>query len=574
MTQQNRAAEKYVLGAPAIQCESWAYRRPRLYYKAKLRPSILACLATLLFSSPLLFAADNPKTSLDLRMEGDTRATGGDSDITFRFRLSGTNDTSLIRYQHKLDDVQPDWQERSDVMRLVALFHDSKNKLLSMKEVTFKNTSAGWTGDAETSQLIPGSMIVEVPESATSVLATLTSAGPATALGTLAMGDLRVTGMNAEGIDSLLYQLAFTTNKAPGNVNDPLNASVGGINRSMAKVIHVKQAPADFALAILDTDMTSHADWQTSWIPIDPSKTKRVKLEWRISHSIGLANQSSVLYSKLTPGRYCFRIKPISALGEPVGNEQTYPFQIYMPFWEEPWFQGLALLAILSGVFGATRYYYRQRSRRIIERLEQQQAVERERMRIARDIHDDLGSTLAQISMLSQPLSSSASLDDAKQVLEQINSATVDMSVTMDEIVWTLNPTKDRLDHLLNYFDNFAQEFLRFSHISFRFECPTALPQTELSSTVRHNLFLAYKEALANAVKYSGCKELRVRYEAKDAGFTLSVIDDGCGFELDKISALGNGLCNMRQRLVDIGGQCRIESKPGKGTCVSFVFEE
>jgi signal transduction histidine kinase len=144
----------------------------------------------------------------------------------------------------------------------------------------------------------------------------------------------------------------------------------------------------------------------------------------------------------------------------------------------------------------------------------------------------------------------------------------------MDEIVWTLNPTKDRLDHLLNYFDNFAQEFLRFSQINFRFECPTALPQTELSSTVRHNLFLAYKEALANAVKYSGCKELRVRYEANGRGFTLSVMDDGCGFEANKTSALGNGLCNMRQRLADIGGECRIESKPGKGTCVNFVFKD
>jgi signal transduction histidine kinase len=544
MTQQTRILEKYVLGG----------------------------LTTLLLGSQLLFA-DNPKPTIDLRMEGDTRATGGDSDITFRFRLSGTHDASLIRYHYKLDGVQPDWQERSDVMRLVALFHDSKNKLLHMQEVTFKNTSAGWTGAAETSPMIPGSMVVDVPGSATSVLATLTSAGPASALGTLAMGDLRMTGINAEGIDALLYQLAFTTNKAPGNISEPLNASVGGINRSMAKVIPVNQAPADYALAILDNDKTSHADWQTSWIPIDPSKTKRVKLEWKISHSIGLANQSSILYPKLTPGRYCFRVKPISAFGEPFGDEQAHPFQIYLPFWEEAWFQGLALLAILSGVFGATRYYYRQRSRRIIERLEQQQAVERERMRIARDIHDDLGSTLAQISMLSQPLSSSANLDEAKQVLEQINSATVDMSVTMDEIVWTLNPTKDRLDHLLNYFDAFAQEFLRLSQINFRFECPTALPQTELSSTVRHNLFLAYKEALANAVKYSGCKELRVRYEANGRGFTLSVIDDGCGFELDKISALGNGLCNMRQRLADIGGECRIESTPGKGTQIIFIFE-
>jgi len=545
MTQQTRILEKYALGG----------------------------LTTLLLGSQLLFA-DNPEPTIDLRMEGDTRATGGDSDITFRFRLSGTHDASLIRYQYQLDGVQPDWQERADVMRLVALFHDSKTKLLRMQEVTFKNTSAGWTGDVETSPMIPGSMTLDVPDSAKSILVTLTSAGPAAALGVLAMGDLRVTGTDAEGINALLYQLEFTTNKVTGSNNEPLNASVGGINRSMAKVIPVNQAPADYALAILDNDKTSHADWQTTWIPIDPSKAKRVKLEWKISHSIGLANQASIIYPKLTPGRYCFRIKPLSALGEPLGDEQDYPFQIYMPFWEEPWFQGFALLAILSGVFGATRYYYRQRSRRIIERLEQQQAVERERMRIARDIHDDLGSTLAQISMLSQPLSTHANLDDAKQVLEQINSATVDMSVTMDEIVWTLNPTKDRLDHLLNYFDNFAQEFLRFSQINFRFECPTALPQTELSSTIRHNLFLAYKEALANAVKYSGCKELRVRYEANGRGFTLSVIDDGCGFELDKISALGNGLCNMRQRLADIGGECRIESTPGKGTQIIFIFED
>jgi signal transduction histidine kinase len=530
-------------------------------------------LAVFLRCLSSLFAADNHKPAIDIHMEGETLAAGGDTDITFRFRMSGTNDASLIRYQYKLDGVQTDWQERSDVMRLVALFHDSNAKLLRMQEVTFRNTSAGWTGDVETSPMIPGDMVVDVPESTKSILVTLTSAGPATALGMLAMGDLRVTGTDAEGINSLLYQLAFATNKVSGNINEPLNASVGGINRSMAKVVPVAQTPAGYALAILDNDNTSHADWQTTWIPVDPSKTKRVTLKWSMSHSIGLAKQSSCLYPKLTPGRYCFRLKPISALGEPLGDEQAYPFQLYMPFWEESWFQVLALLAILSGVFGATRYYYRQRSRRIIARLEQLQAVERERMRIARDIHDDLGSTLAQISMLSQPLSTQATIDDAKQVLEQINSATVDMSVTMDEIVWTLNPTKDRLDHLLNYFDNFAQEFLRFSQINFRFECPTTLPQTELSSTVRHNLFLAYKEALANAVKYSGCKEIRVCYEANAHGFMLSVMDDGCGFEVDHISVLGNGLCNMRQRLADIGGECRIGSNPGKGTQICFVVE-
>ncbi len=529
-------------------------------------------LTSLLFGSALIYAT-NQVPAIDLHMEGEILATGGDSDITFRFRMSGTNDASLIRYQYKLDGRDAEWKETSDVMRLVAMFHNSKTKLVRMKDVTFRNTSAGWTGDVETSPLISGNMTVDVPESAKSILVTLTSAGPAEGLGTLAMGDLRVSGRNTEGTDSVLYQLAFTTNQVTGEINDPLGAIEGGINRSLAKVVHVPQSPSGYALAILDTDKTSHAEWQTAWIQINPQKTKQVKLEWKISHSIGLARQSSILYSKLTPGRYCFRIKPLSALGGPLGDEQTYPFRIYMPFWEETGFQGLALLFILGGVFAGTRYYYHQRSRRIIERLEQQQAVERERIRIARDIHDDLGSTLAQISMLSQPLSAHANLDDAKQVLEQINGATVDMSVTMDEIVWTLNPTKDRLDHLLNYFDNFAQEFLRFSQIAFRFECPTALPQTEVSSTLRHNLFLAFKEALTNAVKYSRCKEIRVHYEPKDSGFMLSIIDDGCGFEIEKTSALGNGLCNMRHRLDDMGGECRIESTLGKGTCVIFILK-
>lgn len=534
------------------------------------RKTVLFFFAGASLSLFTLFAASNP---IDLRMEGNTLATGGDSDITFRFRRAGTNDAGLVRYQRKLDGREHDWQEPSDVMRLVAMFHDERNKLLEMKEVTFKNSSPGWTGQVETSPMLPGSMTLAVPATAKSILVTLTSAGPATALGTLAMGDLRVTGIATNGEEGLLYQLGFSTNTATGEITKPTNATESGINRSLAKVVRAVHAPTEVALAILDNDKTSHADWQTSWIELASHRVRSVRIEWKISHSIGLANQTSHVYTKLTPGTYCFRVKPLSALGAPLGDETSYPFEIVMPFWEAAWFQGLALIVILGGVFGATRFYYKQRSKRIIERLEQQQAVERERMRIARDIHDDLGSTLAQISMLSQPLSANANLEDARQVLEQINSATVDMSVTMDEIVWTLNPTKDRLDHLLNYFDAFAQEFLRFSAINFRFECPTALPQTELGSTVRHNLFLAYKEALANAVKYSGCKEVRVRYEPSARGFTLTVMDDGCGFDPDKTSSLGNGLSNMRQRLSDIGGECRIDSSPGNGTRISFVVE-
>lgn len=534
---------------------------------------------SVLTSACLLFASFHPISAnamppIGIKMKGSTRTTGGDAALTFNFYVEATNNPGILRYQRKLDGVEQDWQEPSDVMRLVVTFHGDENKLLATEEANFGNTSAGWTGYVESSPMIPGNMTLEVPADANNMLVTLTSAGPADALGTLAMGDLRVMGIDTNGTESTLYQLAFPANWEFDKTGAPLNAHESGINRAMAQIVRATEAPTGYALAILDTDKTSHADWQTTWIALTNASFKDVRVEWKISHSIGLADKNSIVYSKLIPGSYCLRVKPISALGQPLGDETVYPFEITTPFWEDAWFRALALLMILGGVFEATRYYYKQRARRIIERLEQQQAVERERMRIARDIHDDLGSTLAQISMLSQPLAKEATLDDAKQMLAQISSATVDMSVTMDEIVWTLNPTKDRLDHLLNYLDNYAQEFLSFSKINFRFDCPTSLPQVEISSTRRHNLFLAYKEALTNALKYSGCTEIRVYYEQSTDGFTISVLDDGEGFDLDCPSIDGNGLGNMRQRLADIGGLCQIESAPGKGTTVRFIMKD
>jgi signal transduction histidine kinase len=511
---------------------------------------------------------------MTLSMEGNCVATKGSANLLFRFARTNQAVHTPIRYKFKLDNYDDTWKERCDVMRILVMFQDAENKLLGMEQILFSHESEGWTGSVETSPMIPGSKTFTVPEKTTSAMFTLTSAGSAAVVGTIALGDFRVLEMDAQGASTPMPRLSFTTNMFAQLGKQPHLFIKAGNNRSLATALPAVHAPGGHALAILDTDATSHADWQTVWLPLSSPGTKQLRLEWLICYSFGTSDVPSISYTGLMPGQYCFRVRPLSALGNPLSEELSMNLQIRLPFWKHPLFLFLCVLLVLGLVFGATRYYYHQRSRRIIAQLEQQRALEQERMRIARDIHDDLGSTLSQIAMLSQPLPAHAPPEKATQMLARINKATLQMAVTMDEIVWTLNPKKDRLDYVLNYFDAYAQEYLSLSDIEFKFSYPPVLPQTPMNSMLRHHLFLAFKEALSNAVKHAQCKTISMHYEPHGEGFVLSLSDDGIGFDTAQSSPLGNGLDNMKQRLEDIGGECRIESSPGNGTRISFLFEK
>jgi signal transduction histidine kinase len=143
----------------------------------------------------------------------------------------------------------------------------------------------------------------------------------------------------------------------------------------------------------------------------------------------------------------------------------------------------------------------------------------------------------------------------------------------MDEIVWAINPHHDTLDSLMAYLETFAQDFLGAANVRCRFDVPLQIPAFPLTAEARHNLFLAFKEALHNVVKHSGASEARIGARLTSTEFLLMLEDNGCGFsqsESDRTD-FGNGLANMRRRLDKIGGKCAIETIPGKGTKVSFV---
>ena len=280
-------------------------------------------------------------------------------------------------------------------------------------------------------------------------------------------------------------------------------------------------------------------------------------------------------YSYIPPGDYTFEVRAANSDG--VWNEAgaSIALTVLRHFWQTWWFETLVGLAAIGLVAGLVWFISRRRLRMKLERIERQQALDHERTRIAKDIHDHLGANLTRISLLSQ--SAHGELENSAQAavqLERIYNTSRELTRSMDEIVWAVNPQHDTLDSLASYLGNFAQEYLASIKIRCRLDVPLHLPHWPINAEVRHNVFLAFKEALHNFVKHSGANEVSVTLATGPAGFLLTVRDNGRGFDPAAITSRpgrGNGLNNMRQRLEKVGGRCDIKSAPGAGTEITFV---
>lgn len=204
------------------------------------------------------------------------------------------------------------------------------------------------------------------------------------------------------------------------------------------------------------------------------------------------------------------------------------------------------------------------------EHTERQRELEKERARIARDLHDDLGATLTQIRFLSAIESRDTHVPEgARERMGRISEKSHEMVASLDEIVWAVNPVNDSTPNLANYLCHFAEEFFRPTPIRCRLDVDDSLPPASFTSEVRHNCYLAVREALNNISKHSQATEawLRIKFQASQLCITIE--DNGCGFSQTKSSS-GEGLANMRQRLERIGGSFEIETRPGGGTICQF----
>ncbi len=277
-------------------------------------------------------------------------------------------------------------------------------------------------------------------------------------------------------------------------------------------------------------------------------------------------------YSRLAPGHYHFRVVACNADG--VWNEQgtTLAVTCVPAYWQTVWFRLLCISAMLGSVGWAVRRWAVRRLRQRLAILEQQHALEKERTRIARDIHDELGALLTEISLLSdhgrkhrgQPATVDADFG-------RISSTARTAVQAADGIVWAVNPRNDSLSHLANYMVHFAEDFFRLTSIRCRLDVPALVPSVPVSAHQRHHLLLATKEACNNVVRHSSASEVWVRLTVTEREFSITVEDNGSGFDLEAVPADHDGLLNLRQRLADLGGRVELHSTPGQGTRVRII---
>jgi len=298
----------------------------------------------------------------------------------------------------------------------------------------------------------------------------------------------------------------------------------------------------------------------------------KYRLEGRDKNWTEIGNERVAHFQKLPPGRYVFHVAAGNEDG--VWNETGASLAVTVapPFWRKPSFLISVTLVFLGALAGITYLISTAKLKRQLRAHRQKELLERERARIARDLHDQLGANLTQVALLGELAEADKDLPDEVELhAQQISLTARDTTRSLDEIVWALNSSNDTLESLVNYACKYAQDYFALAGVRYRAELPTQLPSAIILPEVRHNVFLAFKEAVNNVVKHAQAGEARVKLELQPDKFILSIADNGRGVGDLADKKLRNGLKNMRKRLADVHGEFEILPGADGGTIVRLV---
>jgi two-component sensor histidine kinase len=284
--------------------------------------------------------------------------------------------------------------------------------------------------------------------------------------------------------------------------------------------------------------------------------TYQYQLEGAENNWSPATTERTVNYASLSPGSYRFLVRAINSEGLVSAKPASLAFTIVPPIWQRNWFRVLAVLLFASILYAIYRY-----------RVEQLLAVERIRARIATDLHDDIGSTLSQISILSEV--ASRDIDEPKSIdsLQEIAGLSRQSMEAMSDIVWAIDPEQDRVEQLAHRMRRFASDLSTTDGVRVHFQGPTEEKSLEIETDMRRQIFLIFKESLHNALRHSGCQNIDVNFQASEGRLILTIQDDGCGFDPAR-ARLGLGLISIEQRAGLLGGKAEIISAPGRGTLI------
>jgi signal transduction histidine kinase len=246
---------------------------------------------------------------------------------------------------------------------------------------------------------------------------------------------------------------------------------------------------------------------------------------------------------------------------------------VVVRFWQTWWFRGLVAFFLFAVVVSSVRVVEKKKYQLQLQHAEQEHALERERARIAQDLHDDLGSSLTRISLLGSLLRADKENPEQIEIHAGKIAQSADQTVrALEEIVWAVRPGSDTLQSLVDYIVHFANELFEGNPARCRLDLPNDIPMRPLPPDVRHNIFLIVKEALTNILKHADAREVHLQVKVAESALEIVITDDGRGFDFDSAVSNGerNGLENMRRRAAAVGGTFGLTSQSGRGSRVEF----
>lgn len=499
--------------------------------------------------------------------------------LEFQFSENDEKGRITTRLRYRLEGYDQSWRDLpfETGAKISIQFTDSGDKIVGTKDFKLEGETPGWRGSLEDSDFLDARHIFTTPKRA--VAARIIFYGPIgeAAMGILALAQCTLTATEASTGEQILHDLSVKEgDDLEEELGTPKRWSREGSSAGMAILYNFPEKQPHPLLMISDTDPYSYALWATDRnhrIPMTGGQL--LELRYKIAHSIGSSGTGIANYPKLEPGRYRFRVAAARTNGELTGEEISLPIDVVPPFYQTWEFWVTTTVISLLGVTWIRRIVAQRLMQNRLAEIEQEQALEHERSRIARDLHDDIGARLTEIAMQSdlvkQDLSREINPNTIRRI-ESVCSSAIGLTRSVDEIVWAVNPENDTLDHFVNYLSQTAEEFLDAAGIRIRFRIPTELPPVSLSGKMRHNLFLVVREALNNIVKHTKSDLVTLEIQYKEKALTITVIDNGSGFVPSELtpspSGAHRGLTNIKQRMEEIGGSHKILSEQGVGTRV------
>ena len=490
--------------------------------------------------------------------------------LDFDFAMAQGTITNPLEVRCSLEGVEDSWRPAERGMWVICEVLGSRGVVVSRTAFACIGQSTGWSADAYESKLTPRLEPLFLPGTAKELRITLSSGTPDTT-GQLVIDNLSVHLPGASSRPESIWQNG-------GHESGAGMDTVGGVPDGWSRgggdpaIVPLVLRPDGKALGLVDGSQTSAGFWTCQQpLPHIPASGVATLLRWQQAHNVIGGGSQRATYLNVPPGNYCFRAVAVALSPQADGAHLELPVIVRQSLWGNPWFRPIAASIAVGLVALVILQTYRRRSLARLSRLRLQNSLETDRTRIARDLHDDLGTRVSNLMMGVSLVQRDLERDpqSTRRHLTRMSASARELVTAMDGLVWAVDPANDTLDQLASRLTGMAQEMFRDSGVRLRIEVPTLFPATSLRSDFRHHFSLAVKETLHNILKHAGPCEVAFVLECDGGELRAVIRDTGCGFD-PAAPREGNGLLNLHSRLAELGGSCDTQSTPGGGCCVTL----